>query len=190
MLKQRGDCVPRFFDSSLSTWGISIRDIVDFPILKDAHPWFWPTVYKETYLTLASGDKVFTQADVILFSGLARNEAFIAAKYYCLLKAILIPERCFESSFEKHLFFAEDQGLKDSLILHFRARRMVLQNLLLLIPDFRKYLIESNVEKIIAELQLEKPDIARTEVLERLSSIKDMVWNRSNVIDKIANKWL
>jgi len=189
-VETRGERSVRYLDSSPSTWNISIQDIVDFPVLKSTHPWFWPTVCKATVLTAASGDKIFTQQDVELFSSFAKDETFVSAKYYSFLKALLIPERYFEESFTKHLFFAENAVLKRNLVLHLRERQAQLLKLLLTIPEFGKCLTEDNVERIIAELQLERPDDVKQEILARFASIKSMVNSRIELIGRVTNDGL
>lgn len=151
-------------------WKISEQDIINFPILTEAKPWYWPTI--DTVSTLGSiaiplgKDKLFTAEDVTLFSSLAKNEDFIAAKYRCFLKLLLIPKKYFEEQFKMYLApgtSMEVDNLRDALILHLNERRDTLRETLIQIPEFQNFLTtqkdaDTIISKLTNELQLESTE--------------------------------
>lgn len=136
-------------------WQISDRDIINFPILTDASPLYWPTINTDEKLGALSNslgyERKFTTDDLTLFSQLAKNEEFIAAKYRCFLKLLLIPEKYFQKIFIDCFSSpvgSEIDKLGKDLFIHLRDRINVFRTTLCQIPEFGEFLTKMDKTKV------------------------------------------
>lgn len=117
-------------------FAISIRDIVTFPLIKDAHPYH---CISNTEATLK-------------FQDLKDHPGFLAQKYFTFLKRILLDVSLFEAFATATI---SNSHIRKDLVAHKEVRTRELAKTLIQIPGFRKYILENPevIDNIVAEFE-------------------------------------
>lgn len=153
---------PDFWDRRLRqpserTFIVTARDIAEFPNIRDADFYYWPT--KATLLTKSMAKKIswvytvrenfFEKKDNDVFQKLSTNPVFIFHKYKTLLKYILTDGNMFRNIGKLHLredltYRDENDGkfknLLDEIINDEEARIQKVRDVLIKMPEFQKFL--------------------------------------------------
>ena len=132
---------------------ISKRDLVNFPLLKDSHNYYWPTVCRPI---LGVGDKAYSSyEEVHAFESLKDDDEFNQFKWQSFYKHILIPPSLIEHALQKHLDkdSSEDRAQISLITQSVVARQAKLRAVLFSIPLFREYVssIDSKAQQMMIE---------------------------------------
>ena len=133
-------CHSRFLNwlNGSDAFDITVRDLVNFPILTDSQNYYWPTVRRSMF---GVGNKAYSSdEEVNAFAELATSEEFRRMKWLSFYKHVLIPPVFIQTSLSTHLDENDpDDRAQIALITQsVVARQAKLRAVLFSIPEFRK----------------------------------------------------
>lgn len=122
-------------------FAITPDDLQEFPLLTQSSNGYWPA--KSSYLANPlRPEEYLYNSEIEAFGSFGKNEAFIAAKWFCFLKHILLYVTLFERTLDASLdtrnpvLRAWHAAIMHALI----ARQAALKAVLLSLPEFRNFL--------------------------------------------------
>ncbi|MBX3709577.1 MAG: hypothetical protein KIT56_05965 [Gammaproteobacteria bacterium] len=139
---------------------VTARDILNLPDLKDASPFYWPTIparyIPEAFISIASkfftiSNNAFKSQDNVIYQRLSTHPVFIYHKYTILLKYILTNETIYRNLCKLHIreeSTLENKNVINMLSQHQGERIKIFKNELLNLPDFKEFLI-TNGDKVL-----------------------------------------
>lgn len=157
-------------------YAITARDLVDFPVLKDSHNYYWPTLNH----VLNVGTKAYSAyKERAAFASLAHSDEFKRAKWHAFYRHVLIPPAFVQQALEKDLDPANPaERAKIALIMQaLVARQAKLRAVLFSIKEFREVVLHLDSA---SEEQLIKA-MGFSEGSEFIQSTKDSIRNHQKL---------
>ncbi len=152
------------FRNPLNRFEFTAKDMRDFPVLQDATPFYWVTIFQQTLEWLASvgvdvPDNRFTQEEVALYKQLKDHPIFIYHKYSTFLKFSLMTEDICLQIAKLHIpgdFVDEGRPLINLFAKHVWERVTKMKEVLFSMPEFQEF-IQINgkavFEKIVNQME-------------------------------------
>ncbi|MDX1902209.1 MAG: hypothetical protein SFW66_09455 [Gammaproteobacteria bacterium] len=147
---------------------LSVDDVIHFPNLKNAFPYYWPTSatpnFSDEYLRRWVPEFSFSQnsypkEETTHYQNLEYNKVFIWHKYATLLRYLLTTPEMYKAIILQHLFMNQrTQGIMSRFILNQETQQAYLRNLLVRIPEFQSFFKKYGsyvMDKHIASLEKE-----------------------------------
>lgn len=124
-------------------YAITARDLVSFPVLKDSHNYYWPTLNH----VLNVGTKAYSAyKERAAFASLANSDEFKRAKWLAFYRHVLIPPAFVQQELVNHLD-AENPAERAKIALVMQAlvaRQAKLRAVLFSIKEFRDVVLNLN----------------------------------------------
>jgi hypothetical protein len=170
-------------------FNVTARDILNFPILTDAAPWYWPTTparyFPESFIRAASkffrvSQNAFQSADNAIYQKLAANPVFIHYKFTTLLKYILSGPDIYRSLSQLHI---SDEKNIEMMAKHQAERMQLIRAELLKLPQFHDFLVkhgDSVLKKILSEFAEHNAKFAKK--IDQNPLYKLQIINTENII--------
>lgn len=141
---------------NITRFNISEQDLDNFPDLKDAKPYYWPTTqpnisdtFRENIPAIIPISKnAFREADNAIYKKLAADPTFIYYKFRTLLKYILTDETMYRPIIARHLRKKDDSGANiiDILVKHQADRIESLTQTLVGMASFQEFMQQHGVK--------------------------------------------
>ncbi|VVC76542.1 hypothetical protein AQUSIP_18580 [Aquicella siphonis] len=140
------------FRDPAARFPVTACDILNFPNLKDAAPFYWPTIpvrfIPEAFISAASkffktSNNAFPSQDNSLYQRLAKHPVFIHHKFSTLLKFLLTNDETYRSICTLHIrpeSQHENQSTVDMLVQHQAERLRAFKSEITKLPQFRDWL--------------------------------------------------
>lgn len=129
-------------------------DIMNFPILNRADPFYWPA--KTTPLSRSENN--FSAEEAAIYAKLKDNPKFIYEKYKVLLKYILIPPEMYRAIASLHIEKDASHlgvNLIDALVKSQEKRIKEIKSALFIIQEFIDLILGPEKEKLLKEIKEE-----------------------------------
>jgi hypothetical protein len=143
------------------TFKITTNDIINFPNLKDAKPYYWPTNLPQstsstTIQTFMSrfADNAYPEQENVIYQKLKDNKTFNHHKYAIMAKFILTNSEIYRQLAQSHI--REDSSLNTKPLIRLLVRQQEIriaefEKVLVTIPEFGHF-FKANYKDIIKEL--------------------------------------
>lgn len=110
---------------------VTAFDIENFPKLKDAKPYYFPTLHR-----MVASSNGYSVQEVSLFQELSKNLRFVNRAYLSFLKLMIVPDELFANLLSAHIGSVDRVA---ELRLHFLKKRSELREVLLKTDECRKF---------------------------------------------------
>jgi predicted nucleic acid-binding protein len=185
-----------FSDSRVQNWlnrendfYITKRDLVNFPYLRDAQNYYWPT--SRRFLVSPGDDKVYSNyEDREAFKQLRENKDFVRYKWKQLLKTVLISDQLLQASLELHLDGSNDLSERNLINQAMTERLSQLKSILFSMSEFHEYLNspegKQHIDQNKLELEQQMQEIISDD--DQKQSISSAIDDKANMLLAMANK--